>query len=132
MLGVLLVVSGGLVAPGLGGIYALVQRRAPAGAVAQVFAGLTVALLGGAALGSALAGAVVQSRGPAAAFALGAVPPALAAVVVALGLLRPAGRARVAAADPVSAAAAALAAPAAAARPGVVPPGPSAPAAPAG
>jgi predicted MFS family arabinose efflux permease len=88
LLGVLLVLAGGLVAPALGGIYTLVQERAPAGAVAQTFAGLTVFLLGGAALGSALAGAVVEARGPAAAFALGAAPPALAALVVAVGLVR--------------------------------------------
>lgn len=88
LLGVLLVVAGALVAPALGGIYALVQERAPAGAVAQTFAGLTVSLLGGAALGSALAGAVVETRGPATAFALGAVPPALAALVVAATLRR--------------------------------------------
>ena len=86
-LGVLLVLAGGLVAPALGGIYALVQARAPTGAVTQTFAGLAVFLLGGAALGAALAGAVVDARGPAAAFALGAVPPALAALVV-LGLVR--------------------------------------------
>ena len=85
LLGVLLVLAGGLVAPALGGIYTLVQERAPAGAVTQTFAGLTVFLLGGAALGSALAGAVVDARGPAAAFALGAVPPALAALVVVSG-----------------------------------------------
>jgi predicted MFS family arabinose efflux permease len=86
-LGILLVLAGGLVAPALGGIYALVQERAPAGAVAQTFAGLTVFLLGGAALGSALAGAVVDARGPETAFALGALPPALAAFVVTIGLV---------------------------------------------
>ena len=106
MLGVLLVLAGGLVAPALGGIYTLVQARAPAGAVAQTFAGLTVFLLGGAALGSALAGAVVDARGPAAAFALGAAPPALAALVVVVGLVRrprAAGAAGPAAAGPAGA-----------------------------
>lgn len=88
LLGILLVLAGGLVAPALGGIYGLVQERAPAGAVAQTFAGLTVFLLGGAALGSALAGAVVDARGPGTAFALGALPPALAALVIGLGLVR--------------------------------------------
>jgi hypothetical protein len=88
LLGGLLVLAGGLVAPALGGIYGLVQARAPAGAVTQTFAGLTVFLLGGSALGSALAGAVVDARGPATAFALGALPPALAALVVLLGLVR--------------------------------------------
>lgn len=87
-LGILLVLAGGLVAPALGGIYALVQARAPAGAVTQTFAGLTVLMLGGAAVGSALAGRVVDARGSGTAFALGAVPPALAVLVVLLGPVR--------------------------------------------
>ncbi|HEX6755889.1 MAG TPA: MFS transporter [Mycobacteriales bacterium] len=86
LLGVLLVLSGALVAPGLASIYTLVQERAPAGAITQTFAGLTVSLLGGAAIGSALAGAVVEAQGPDAAFALGAVPPALAAAAILLGV----------------------------------------------
>ena len=84
----LLVLAGALVAPALGGIYTLVEQAAPAGAVTQTFAGLAVALLGGAAAGSALAGLVVQAHGPAAAFLLGAVPPALAAAVVAVTIGR--------------------------------------------
>jgi predicted MFS family arabinose efflux permease len=88
VLGALLVVAGALVAPALGGIYSLVQERAPAGAVAQTFAGLAVALLGGSAVGSSLAGVVVETRGPPTAFALGAVPPAVAALVVGLTLVR--------------------------------------------
>jgi len=95
LLGALLVVAGALVAPALGGIYSLVQERAPAGAVAQTFAGLAVALLGGSAAGTSLAGVVVETRGPPAAFALGAIPPALAALVVGLALVR--GRAPVSA-----------------------------------
>jgi predicted MFS family arabinose efflux permease len=87
LLAVLLIVSGALVAPALAGVYTLVQERAPIGAVTQTFAGLAVALLGGSAIGSALAGSVVQARGPGTAFALGAAPPALAALVVAVALL---------------------------------------------
>lgn len=105
VLGVLLVLSGALVAPGLASIYTLVQERAPAGSVAQTFAGLTVALLGGAAAGSALAGAVVEARGPDAAFVLGAAPPALAAAVIAVALLgrrRAAGKPEVAVAAPTA------------------------------
>jgi len=98
LLGVVLVLAGALVAPALGGIYSLVQQRAPAGAVAQTFAGFTVSALGGAALGSALAGAVVQAHGPAAAFVLAAGPPALAALVVVVGLLRRPARLEVSAA----------------------------------
>ena len=61
---------------------------APAGAVTQTFAGLAVALLGGSAVGSALAGQVVQAQGPAVAFLLGGVPPVLAAVVVGVTIAR--------------------------------------------
>ena len=87
-LGLLLLVAGALVAPALGAVYALVGQRAPAGAVTQTFAGLNVALLGGAAAGSALAGVVVEEHGPAAAFLIGAVPALLAAAVVAVSLAR--------------------------------------------
>jgi predicted MFS family arabinose efflux permease len=47
-----------------------------------------VAFLSGAAVGSALAGLVVQAYGPAPAFLLGAVPPALAAVLIGLTVVR--------------------------------------------
>jgi predicted MFS family arabinose efflux permease len=87
-LGALLVLAGALVAPALAGIYTLVEQSAPAGAVTQTFAGLAVALLGGSAAGSALAGVVVQAHGPAAAFLAGGVPPLLAAAVVAVTIVR--------------------------------------------
>jgi MFS family permease len=93
MLGALLFVAGALVAPALGAIYALVGQGAPAGAVAQTFAGLNIALFGGSAVGSALAGAVVDADGPATAFLVGAVPPALAAALIGSVLARSAGRA---------------------------------------
>ena len=98
-IGAVLVVSGALVAPALGGIYTLVERRAPAGSVAQTFAGLTVFLLGGGALGSALAGSVVEASGPRTAFLLGALPPALAAVVLGLAVARRPARPRAAGPD---------------------------------
>jgi MFS family permease len=78
----LLVLAGALVAPALAGIYTLVEQAAPPGAVTRTFAGLAVALLAGAAAGSALAGLVVQEHGPAAAFLVSGVPLALAAAVV--------------------------------------------------
>jgi MFS family permease len=87
-LGVLLVLAGALVAPALAGIYTLVEQSAPAGSVTQTFAGLAVALLGGSAAGSALAGLVVQAHGPSVAFAIGGVPPVLAAVVVGVTIVR--------------------------------------------
>jgi predicted MFS family arabinose efflux permease len=87
-LGALLALTGALVAPALAGIYTLVEVSAPAGAVTQTFAGLAVALLTGSAVGSALAGLVVQGHGSGPAFLLGAVPPALAAVLVRLTIAR--------------------------------------------
>jgi predicted MFS family arabinose efflux permease len=87
-LGALLVLVGALVAPALGGIYTLVEVSAPAAAVTQTFAGLAVSLLSGSAVGSALAGLVVQGHGSGPAFLLGAVPPALAAVLVRLTIAR--------------------------------------------
>jgi len=47
-----------------------------------------VFLLGGSALGAALAGSVVEASGPRTAFLLGALPPALAAVVLGLAVTR--------------------------------------------
>jgi predicted MFS family arabinose efflux permease len=88
VLGALLFAVGAVVAPALGGVYTLVERAAPAGAVTQTFAVLSVAFLSGAAVGSALAGLVVQAYGPAPAFLLGAVPPALAAVLIGLTVVR--------------------------------------------
>jgi predicted MFS family arabinose efflux permease len=97
VLGLLLIPAGALVAPALAGIYTLVEQSAPPGAVTQTFAGLAVALLGGSAVGSALAGLVVQAHGPATAFRLGAVPPVLAAVLVGVTIVRSAAAARPAA-----------------------------------
>ena len=97
VLGALLVLVGAVVAPALAGVYTLVERLAPTGSVAQTFAGLAVAFLAGAAAGAALAGLVVQARGPAPAFLLGAVPPALAAVVVGLTIARSEAASRAAA-----------------------------------
>ena len=88
VLGVLLALVGAVVAPALGGVYTLVERFAPAGAVTQTFAVLSVAFLSGAAAGSAPAGLVVQAYGPSWAFLLAAVPPALAAVIVAVTMVR--------------------------------------------
>jgi MFS family permease len=88
VLGVLLALVGAVVAPALGGVYTLVERLAPAGAVTQTFAVLSVAFLSGAAAGSAPAGLVVQAYGPRWAFLLAAVPPALAAVIVGLTIAR--------------------------------------------
>jgi hypothetical protein len=65
--------------------------------VTQTFAGLAVSLLSGSAAGSALAGLVVQGHGSAPAFLLGAVPPALAAVLTRLTIARSAAGSRAAA-----------------------------------
>jgi hypothetical protein len=97
LLGALLVAGGVLIAPALAAIYGLVQQRAPAGAVTQTFAAMTMSLLAGAAAGAAAGGVLSQAAGPAVAFLVAAGTPVLAAAVVAPGAAR--GRAdRVAAA----------------------------------
>jgi MFS family permease len=88
VLGVLLALVGAVVAPALGGVYTLVERSAPPGAVTQTFAVLSVAFLTGAAAGAAPAGLVVQTYGPSWAFLLAAVPPALAAVLIGVTIAR--------------------------------------------
>jgi MFS family permease len=57
-------------APTMSCQYALVGRTAPAGSVTEAFTWNTSAFVGGAAVGSAIAGAVAESAGPGTAFAL--------------------------------------------------------------
>jgi len=96
LLGAVLVLSGGLVAPALGALYALVQQRAPAGVVTQSFAALTMFALAGGSAGATAAGALVQAAGPGPAFLVSGLAPALAAGVVggAVARLRRPARAR--------------------------------------
>ena len=82
LLGAALAGAGALIAPGLGALYTLVQQRAPAGAVTQTFAALTMSAFIGAAGGAIAAGSLVQAAGPGAAFLAAGLAPMVAAAVV--------------------------------------------------
>jgi predicted MFS family arabinose efflux permease len=82
LVGAVLVLGGGLVAPTLGALYTLVQQRAPAGAVTQTFAALTLSAYVGAAAGASAAGSLVQVAGPGMAFLVAGLLPVAAAVLV--------------------------------------------------
>lgn len=91
-LALILLVGGATVAPSLGRLYARVGAVAPDGAGTEAFAWVGVGLLVGSSVGSALGGLTVDALGPRAAFALAAVPPAVAGVAL-LGWLRREGSA---------------------------------------
>ncbi|HKE81160.1 MAG TPA: MFS transporter [Solirubrobacteraceae bacterium] len=67
-LAVVLFLAGAAIAPTYATVYALVDEAAPAGAVTEAFAWLVTAVAVGGAVGSAVAGGVVDGAGPAAAF----------------------------------------------------------------
>ena len=85
LLAAVLVIAGATIAPTYATVYALVERVAPAGTVTEAFAWLSTAVAVGAAVGSALAGSVADSPGPAAPFL---VAGAAGAAAVAIGALR--------------------------------------------
>jgi predicted MFS family arabinose efflux permease len=82
---VVIVLAGATIAPTAASIYAMVGRTAPAGTQTEAFSWVTTASLSGAAAGAAVAGALVQSAGPAAAFVFAALAGALAVLVAVLG-----------------------------------------------
>jgi MFS family permease len=69
-LGVVLFLAGAAIAPTYATVYALIDEAAPAGTVTEAFAWLVTAIAVGSAIGSAVAGSVVEHTGPAAAFVL--------------------------------------------------------------
>ena len=77
-LGAVLFVAGMAIAPAYATVYAMVEHAAPAGTVTEAFAWLATAVAIGAALGAASGGTVVDSAGPAAAFAVAGGAGALA------------------------------------------------------
>lgn len=83
-LGTVLVVAGAAIAPTETGVYALVERVAPAGTMTEAFAWLATAVAVGSAAGSAVAGGLVDHAGPAAAIAVAGGAGVLAAVCTAL------------------------------------------------
>jgi predicted MFS family arabinose efflux permease len=85
VLGGLLLVAGAAIAPTTGSIYALAGRAAPAGTKTEAFAWLLSASATGASIGVAAAGALSQTAGPQAAFALAGVAGALAVLIAIAG-----------------------------------------------
>jgi MFS family permease len=83
-LGLVLLVAGAAIAPTYATVYANVERAAPPGTVTEAFAWLETAVAVGSAFGAATAGAVVDSAGPAGAFALAGAAGVLAVLIAAL------------------------------------------------
>jgi predicted MFS family arabinose efflux permease len=79
-----LLVAGAAIAPTYATVYAMVDRAAPDGTATEAFAWLATAVAIGASMGAALAGALVDSAGPGAAFALAGGAGAVALLATAL------------------------------------------------
>jgi predicted MFS family arabinose efflux permease len=82
VLALLITLAGATIAPTATSIYALTDRAAPRGTATEAFSWLVTASTSGAAVGAAVAGALVQSAGPCAAFAFGAAAGAGAVLIV--------------------------------------------------
>ena len=76
-----ILLAGATIAPTAASLYAMVDRFAPAGTHTEAFSWVETAGLTGAALGAAVAGPLVQSAGPTAAFAFGGAAGAVAVVI---------------------------------------------------
>lgn len=85
VLGVLLVVAGGFIAPSLATAFALLSEVAPAGTVTEAQGWIGSSFGGGIALGAALAGKLVDVSGTTAALAVAVVALLLSAAVVVAG-----------------------------------------------
>ena len=87
--GLFAAVAGASIAPYFACLYALVGRLAPAGTATEAFTWMTSAIYGGAALGTALAGAVSASAGVSGPFELAVASGLLAAALTWTVLGRP-------------------------------------------
>ena len=87
-IGAVILVAGATIAPTAASIYAMVDRAAPAGSRTEAFSWVLTASLTGAALGAAVAGALVQSAGAPAAFAFAGGAGAVAVLIALLGSRR--------------------------------------------
>jgi predicted MFS family arabinose efflux permease len=85
VMSIVITLAGATIAPTGASIYALADKAAPRGTSTEAFSWLYTASLAGAAIGAALAGALVQSAGASAAFALGGVAGMVAVLAVLLG-----------------------------------------------
>ncbi len=84
-MGAVILLAGATIAPTEATVSAMLDRAAPVGARTESFAWLFTASLIGAALGAAVAGALAQSEGAQAAFALAGVAGAVTVVIASLG-----------------------------------------------
>jgi MFS family permease len=85
VMGAIIVLAGATIAPTAAGIYAMVDRFAPAGAHTEAFSWLFTSSSTGAAAGAAIAGVLAQGAGPGAVFAFAGVAGGLATLVAILG-----------------------------------------------
>jgi predicted MFS family arabinose efflux permease len=83
-----ILLAGATIAPTAASLYAMVDRFAPTGTHTEAFSWVETAGLTGAALGAAVAGPLVQSAGPTAAFAFGGAAGAVAVLIAVLGAHR--------------------------------------------
>jgi MFS family permease len=79
-----LLIAGAAIAPTEAAVYAMVEDAAPAGTVTEAFAWLATAMAVGGAVGAAAAGALADSAGPTAAFALGGAAGLIAVLITTL------------------------------------------------
>lgn len=84
-IGAVILLAGATIAPTESSIIAMVDRVAPAGTRAEAFSWVMTASSAGAAAGTAVAGALVQSAGAPAAFAFAAVCGGVAVAIASLG-----------------------------------------------
>jgi predicted MFS family arabinose efflux permease len=80
-IGATILLAGATIAPTVSSIYAMVERAAPAGTHTEAFSWLLTASLTGSALGASVGGAIAQTAGAAAVFALVGCAGALAALI---------------------------------------------------
>ena len=84
-IGAVILLAGATIAPTAASVYAMVDRFAPAGTHTEAFSWVLTAGSTGAALGAAVAGALVQSAGAPAAFAFAGGAGAVAVLIAVLG-----------------------------------------------
>jgi MFS family permease len=87
-IGAVILLAGATIAPTASSIYAMVDRFAPAGTHTEAFSWVLTAGSSGAALGAAVAGALVQSGGAPAAFGCAGAAGAAAVLIAGLGSRR--------------------------------------------
>lgn len=82
-IGATILLAGATIAPTVSSIYALVDSAAPAGAQTEAFSLLVTASLTGSAIGASVGGALAQSSGAQAVFALAGAAGGIAALIAA-------------------------------------------------